>query len=371
MKLLLTCILATTCLQVYGIPTVTTSSYNQSIIPISSNFLVMPTDGLSADDEVRAARVAETHHPTTIDDDHREPKFPDDEITNKEESQEQQLNKNIIAGIVGASGAGLVAIVAVGIFVWHSQKRSSTKDVGYNEPKSPILFPPTTEPAIANSSSYFDEWDQRQQEIRQSVDKFPSSTYSAIYRATTNDSGDRSRVNGPSHLREVTWSSDTGSSESMSIRDLSSFAENSTINNEPTRPPASFQSVTQSDYAHSVASSERIRILDKDERHTLSLVNRKLLHYPAVSRLNTASSSKKTTDDNASECSLQRLFQLPDTELSNEEQPPMLPTSHRFTSPFDLPASKFIPLANCPYTLVTRQSILDDPQKRQGLHEIP
>lgn len=43
-------------------------------------------------------------------------------------------------------------------------------------------------------------------------------------------------------------------------------------------------------------------------------------------------------------------------------------TSHSFVSPLDLPPTEFLPLPNCPYALVSRQSILDDPIRRQGVY---
>ena len=64
------------------------------------------------------------------------------------------------------------------------------------------------------------------------------------------------------------------------------------------------------------------------------------------------------------------------TIMSNNQQPQQnqlirLLRHHYFVTPFDLPPSSFLPLQNCPFQLVTRQSILDDPEKRQGVHEIP
>ncbi|KAI9256547.1 hypothetical protein BDA99DRAFT_561988 [Phascolomyces articulosus] len=406
----------------------------------SSNFLIVPTNN-EQDEEVRAARVVESNlaHPPPPAQQHHvsttplveevAPKFPDNGFNttaDQEPDQQQNLNKNVIAGIVGASGAGMVAMIAVGILVWHNARRyrqqpsnkPSPKGRGGsdNERKSPMLFSLPGEPMIASDTvptgnSYFHDWDQHHQ--HQSISKFPSSTYSALYTTAHDDT-----INGTTSLQtnnhhEDEWSSDTGSSESMSIHNLSTYysvEENSTVTTTTIRQQQ-HQTVPPSQLAPSVAATiplsissshqstihsqalnepkqqkEEPDVLDKDLKHSLSLVNRKLLHYPARFRHGFTSSSAKildqvnSDDDEKSDTAtisynLAHLFYPTESQLDavaltiTDQLEETDLTRHYFLTPFDLPASRFLPLPNCPFQLVTRQSILDDPEKRQGVHE--
>ncbi|KAI9492291.1 hypothetical protein BDB00DRAFT_873557 [Zychaea mexicana] len=430
----------------------------------ASDFLIVPTAS-EQDEELRAARVVETnlvaaqpHHPKSpstklIDDEGNQqqqlPKFPDDDIQNNaaEEPQEQQeLNKNVIAGIVGASGAGLVAVIAVGILVWHTQRRTSTtggddKKLCDNDTrKDPKLTSlPPGEPMIV-SATFFDDWDQHQHDIHQSISKFPSSTYSAIFAATAPNGSSAlhddtandviTQTNNNLGEHETAWSSDTGSSDSMSIRNLSSYSVEDSSTTTNTRQQQQFitttrpnpialvpsvnshhQSTTDSiaestirsrpsstsereQQQHQQEPQKQISILDKDDKYALSLVNRKLLHYPARSRYGFATSSttiqrpeeKASMSDTAmtSSYNLERLFYPSSSSSGYTHSFPPLTSSDKqeeeinsdenngqFVTPFDLPASTFLTLPNCPFPLVSRQSILNDPEKRQGVHEIP
>ncbi|KAG2222404.1 hypothetical protein INT45_006926 [Circinella minor] len=431
----------------------------------SSNFLIIPTNNEQIDEEVRAARVIganlglplpplphqqDASPAQQMNQEEEEAKIPEDNnndrslnsIKENNENEQKKANKsNIIAGIIGASSSGMVAMIAIGILVWHNSRRrqhllSSNKDnpdspKGNNERKDPILFSLPGEPMIARaeattttlSSSHeasiaaasFNEWDQQQQ---RNIFKFPSSvTYSALFPATTNTTANNNNSNRTtSNQHEEEWSSDTGSSESLSIRNLStcdSVEENTAVTDTITSVHNKQQRMKQSNLVGSTLSVIHSQqstlnslsshqkqlnpsVIDKNNKNELSLVNKKLLHYPPRSRHDLASSSIKNSDkenhDNASNemssYNLDKLFYPSEvattnsslssssTLMSNNHQPQQnqlirLLRQHYFVTPFDLPPSRFLPLQNCPFQLVTRQSILDDPEKRQGVHEIP
>ena len=452
----------------------------------SSNFLVIPTNNEQLDEEVRAARVIgsklalplpllpqqqETATAQGLDQEvqveEEEAKIPDDNNNNnndrssnpvEEENDEQKkVNSSLIAGIVGASGAGMVAMIAIGILVWQNTRQrphqlSSNKDtIGspnekHERKKGPLLFSLPGEPMMAaaevNAShgttaafnSHFNKWERQEQQQQQChVSKFPSSTtYSTLFPtlATTHNvdnDNNNNNTNGTTskHHEEEEWSSDTGSSESLSIRNLSTYdstEENKAATDATTSIPKQQQqqsngveSTLSLNYSHpsmiqpqvlndALPSQQKqkqreVPMIDKDRKFQLSLVNKKLLHYPARSRHGFASTSMKSPykeDQNDDlqggmvSYDLDKLFYPSETKrnssssssasvatIMSEDCPPeqhqliRLIRQHYHVTPFDLPPSRFLPLQNCPFQLVTRQSILDDPEKRQGVHEIP
>lgn len=364
-----------------------TSSRSNSMV---SSFLLFPS--LTDEDiELHEARIA---MPTQQTDNQRinanTENFGSDQSTAQGDSQGSSNN---LAIIVGASSAGFVALVALGFLVHRSQaenitvkqfvSRLGTALPGKREPSAaptPVLvesdsieeyqktmMSPNESLAIAMEKNPFEEWEKKYAGLRQhffdvtvssEIDSESSVESSVSSSSSNNDNSNR--INIDLRDKHTTW---YGSFDSEGSKDPLSRAKSL---------PTNFDDTTSS--AH--LSNFQIQKVDSDRKPSQNIEEAAQGSLHNIAENDTMSIGSRSSWINYP---LRKLLRFP-RHLSSSTV--LLPSTSQITvvstlspallrparpvTPFDLPPDTFIPMQNCPFRLVSREEILQDPIRRLG-----
>ncbi|KAI9316172.1 hypothetical protein BX666DRAFT_2121837 [Dichotomocladium elegans] len=387
------------------------------------------------DEDLHAARAAppvghaqQTHHPLSSappTTEEQTAKFPDNTAPGTGESS----NKMIVA-IVSASTGGVVVLGAVALFVWHTYNR---RDMGSllpvtaeddTIPHNISKFPEPTHPSSYSSSasSSMSESSSRSSNSSDdhSHDNNPISTQSLCSAVNTYGRYDSAttRHPHPQRLSTIVEERNHGScipaAEDFQISTLGELAkvtarfmgiENpvvrdetpEVVNNPDMCSIINNNSSSSTTQCHPPGPSNNTSIKTTD---TLNNATQKILRYPPffvahgerkeicqqqenyhqlVTSTSSPSIATHYTDAPSLTYSIRKLIRHPQ-RLSSPvrrkrqsfdigsiaEQREIIPAT-----PLGMPATQFVPLQNSPFHFVPRLSIMLDPEKRQGIHEIP
>lgn len=390
---------------------------------ISASTFAFPSDWFNSehDDSFHAARIAveerkqQQHQhpaPNNNEDNNNEmsssttAKFPEVENNVAPEDPSSSTNTKVVGVIVGASVGGMVVVGAIALFVWQLHHRGGG-DAGVlvNEPsfspntKSPddeetkidmntmIQQQPPLSPvseATSLSSSPSASLDEKGS-LAKEEDDFGQSTLDAFDQIGTKyrDSDNvpcpdlissvqsssapppRAALLAPKDETTIT-SSSSPSLTDMPKKKMSTVKRACPVIIENNASPSSLE-LTHTRHTSTLSTSPT----------TLSYPLKKLLHYPRchVPQIPppVASPASTTAEVNPGDQQQQdhfnRSFTVSSEQQQQEQQTRMNPTG--MVTPFDLPPTEFLPLQNCPFPLVSRQSVMIDPSKRQGIHKVP
>lgn len=358
---------------------------------IASPFILFP--GLSGEDiELHEARIAVPTEQATSN----APVDANTENFDNNDNTASQGNtstsSNNLAIIVGASSAGLVALIALGFLVHRSQaaegiavkqfvSRLGTTLPRKQGPASPLILVMSESTdgydrtvmdlegslPVATEKGPFQEGDKSYADIRRpfiNLTAWPevdsSSSTDSVSSSDSNGNSDK-QATSMSQGKRKTWCGYFGNEETKMF---------------PTRRqslPLSFDDDPSwlnrlSDYQMQKNDKESNLLLDAvkvphesiqilDDNETISVGSRssflnyplrKLLRFPrhySSSALPLPSSSRMA------------VVSTPSPALLRPARP---------VTPFDLPPDTFIPMQNCPFRLVSREEILQDPVRRLG-----
>lgn len=381
---------------------------------ISSSVFAFPSDWYNSehDDSFHAARIAveerkqQQHHqpaPNNNEDTNNEmstssttTKFPEVENDAAPEDPSSSTNTKVVGVIVGASVGGMVVVGAVALFVWQLHHNRAGDGILVNDPsfspntKSPDddeetkidittmiqqqqqqqpPLSPVSEATSSSSSSPSASFDEKAS-LAQEDDDFGQSTLDAFnqigtkYRDSDVPCPDLiSSVQSSAPARAVPEDEISPSLENIPKKKMPPIKRACPVIIENNNASSSALTFTHTRHGSSTSSST--------SPTSLSYPLKKLLHYPRCHMpqpLPPVASPAPTTDTNGSEQQyhLDRLF-----TLTPEQQQRTRMNQTGMVTPFDLPPTEFLPLQNCPFPLVSRQSVMIDPSKRQGIHNVP
>ncbi|KAI7886897.1 hypothetical protein K492DRAFT_233102 [Lichtheimia hyalospora FSU 10163] len=376
---------------------------------LSASVFAFPSNWLNSenDDSFHAARVAveerkQQHRhpaPNNNEDNNNEmssstTKFPEVENNGAPEDPSSSTNTKVVGVIVGASVGGMVVVGAIALFVWQLHHRGGDDGILVNDPpfspntKSPddeekkidmttmIHQQPPLSPVSEATSSSSDTLDEKASLAQEDDSDSGPPTLDAFDQVGTQhqDNEDTHTVPCPDLISSV----QSPSAPPRAAR-LGSKDEISSLVDMPKKkiPPvmracpviiennASSSTLTFTHTRHASSSST--------SPTTLSYPLKKLLHYPRCHMTQpppSVSSPAPTTNSSTSEpYHLDRLFSLTPEQQQQQQRTRM--NAAGMVTPFDLPPTEFLPLQNCPFPLVSRQSVMIDPSKRQGIHRVP